>query len=159
MIAPCAISLIALYLDRRVGMQSSFSLHFYRQTLEPVSLSSFWEISPWCYSVTIVFPHKSKWFEARWIKDNKTSLSPVNVVQTDGNRGCRKYWCSITLFCSVQELLACCTTEKSLSERRCVFIPYCEWNANCTPLKTKRSPWRSFWEFELWNQVLELPVS
>lgn len=39
MIAPCAISLIALYLDRRVGMQSSFSLHFYRQTLEPVSLS------------------------------------------------------------------------------------------------------------------------
>ena len=35
MIAPCAISLIALCLDRRVGMQSSFSLHFYRQTLEP----------------------------------------------------------------------------------------------------------------------------
>ena len=157
MVAPRSISLIALCLDRSVGMQSSFSLHFYRQSLEPVSLSSFWEISPWLYSVTIVFPQNSKWFEAHWVKDNKTSLSPVNVAYTDGNRGCRKHWCSITLFCSVQELVI--LLKKSLNERRCVFLPYCEWNANCTLLKTKRSSWRSFWEFGLWNQVLELPVS
>lgn len=152
------ISLIALCLDRRVGMQSSFPLHFSRQNFEPISWSSFSEIPAWSYSVTIVFPQNSKWFEACWVKDNKISLSLVDVTQTDRNRGCRKHWCSITLFCSVQELLACCITEKSLNERR-VFVPFYEWNANCTPLKTKGSPHRSFWEFELWNQVLELPVS